>query len=224
MSAPFSLAVAAHPTLCLRAFLTTLPCPLSELPSPPWLVALLRPGPAAEAPRLPSAVDDALRGTVRDLLRYGGFKPTGRAKPSSEYLGKAAAEGALNSINAVVDAGNAVSLHSGLPISVVDVDRLGASPQVALAAAGARYVFNPAGQEIDVGSLLCLHDAEGPCANPVKDAMRSKTHPGTTRTLSLLWGHRSLEPQVQAAEAWYRELVGRLGASTSAVEQRPQPQ
>ena len=36
--------------------------------------------------------------------------------------------------------------------------------------------------------LLVLCDAEGPCANAVKDAQRTKTHDGTSQTLSILWG------------------------------------
>jgi len=67
--------------------------------------------------------DDTVREAVRALLRQGGFKPTGRSKPASEYLLKAVRENLLSSINVAVDACNIVSLHSGLPISVVDLDR-----------------------------------------------------------------------------------------------------
>ena len=131
-----------------------------------------------------------IRKDVRDVLRHGGYKPTGRGKPASEYLVKAAAKG-LRSINLAVDACNVVSLHSGLPISVVDLDRAAAPLSVAIADADASYVFNASGQEIRLGGLLCLHDAEGPCANAVKDSQRTKTHDGTTRTLSLVWGAKA---------------------------------
>jgi hypothetical protein len=30
--------------------------------------------------------DDNVRQAVRELLRHGGFRPTGRSKPSPEYL------------------------------------------------------------------------------------------------------------------------------------------
>ena len=60
---------------------------------------------------------------VRNLLRHGGFKPSGRSKPASEYLISAVEKGRLGSINAAVDCCNVASLHSGLPISVVDVGR-----------------------------------------------------------------------------------------------------
>jgi DNA/RNA-binding domain of Phe-tRNA-synthetase-like protein len=203
----------AHPLLDAVAFETRFPSPLSQCPSPGWLVALLQP----DAPA-PLSADDAVRGAVRDLLRHGGYKPTGRGKPASEYLVRAAGEGALGSINAAVDACNAVSLHSGLPISVVDLERARPPLRVGLAPAGATYVFNASGQTIDVGGLLCLFDAEGPCANAVKDSQRTKTHEGTRRTFTVLWGTRALPGHAERAFSWYRELLERLGA---AVERAP---
>src|SRR6266550_2411654 len=108
-----ALTVDAHPLLRVAAFTTTFPAPLGELGTPPAVVGLL----AADAPA-PLHRDETLRGAVRDMLRHGGYKPTGRGKPASEYLVRAASDGALSPINAAVDACNAVSLHSGLPISV----------------------------------------------------------------------------------------------------------
>jgi hypothetical protein len=85
---------------------------------------------------------------------------------------------------------------------------------VGLAGADARYVFNPAGQEIDVEGLLCLFDADGPCANAVKDAQRTKTNDGTRATLSLLWGTKAQPGVAARASAWYREILHRCGATT----------
>src|SRR5205814_3257217 len=96
---------------------------------------------------------DSVRDAVRRLLRHGGFRPTGRSKPASEYLLKAVGDSRLSSINLAVDVCNIVSLHSGLPISVVDVDRCRQPFRVAVAAAGAAYIFNAAGQTIDLGGL-----------------------------------------------------------------------
>jgi DNA/RNA-binding domain of Phe-tRNA-synthetase-like protein len=201
-----------HPLLDAAVFTARFPAALGELPSPDWLQALLRAGAAA-----PLQADEAVRGAVRDLLRHGGYKPTGRGKPASEYLTRAAGEGTLASINPAVDACNAVSLHAGLPISVVDLARARAPFRVGLAPAGARYVFNASGQDIDLGGLLCLFDAEGPCANAVKDAQRTKTSAETRETLSVLWGTRALPGRTEAAFAWYRELLERLGASVTRV-------
>lgn len=211
-----ALRVAPHPLLDARAFATRFPRPLAETPTPPGLLELFRAGAGA-----PLASSDAVRAAVRDLLRAGGFKPTGRSKPASEYLIRAVEDGALASINLAVDACNAVSLHSGIPISVVDLDRARPPLSIEVAPAGARYVFNATGQEIDLGGLLCLQDADGPCANAVKDAQRTKTGPATQRTLSILWGTRALADRAAEAERWYRALLEDAGASTEAIDLAP---
>lgn len=207
------LIVEPHPHLALYAFTTRFPAPVGEIESPVWLTA----GLAADA-EAPLARDETVRGDVRDLLRHGGYKPTGRGKPASEYLVRAAGEGKLGSINPPVDACNVVSLHSGLPISVVDLDLATEPFRVAIAGGDASFVFNASGQEIRLGGLLCLHDADGPCANAVKDSQRTKTRPETTATLSILWGTRLHAERTERAGDWYRELLERLGASTERVD------
>jgi DNA/RNA-binding domain of Phe-tRNA-synthetase-like protein len=207
------LTVDPHPLLNLRAFVTTFPRPLDAMPSPPEVQALLSLD--AEAP---VRSDDGVREAVRQLLRHGGFKPTGRSKPASEYLLKAVREGLLSSINVAVDVCNAVSLHSGLPISVVDLDRARAPFRVAIAPAGSSYVFNASGQTIDLGGLLCLCDADGPCGNAVKDAQRTKTAGQTTRTLSLVWGTSALSGRAAATATWYRALLEKQGATTAPAD------
>jgi DNA/RNA-binding domain of Phe-tRNA-synthetase-like protein len=147
----------------------------------------------------------------------GGYKPTGRGKPASEYLARAAADGALGSINAAVDACNAVSLHCGFPISVVDLDRARPPFRIARAPAGASYVFNASGQEIDLAGLLCLLDADGPCANAVRDAQRTKTSAATVTTLSVIWGCAGFEARLRDALHWYRTLLEACGATTADV-------
>lgn len=200
----------AHPLLDARCFVTTFPRPLGELGRVEAVMALL-----STTATAPLSADDAVRTAVRDLLRHGGYKPTGRGKPASEYLVRAVTEGALNSINAAVDACNVVSLHSGLPISVVDLSLAKAPFRVGLAPEGASYVFNQGGQTIDLAGLLCLFDADGPCANAVKDSQRTKTTPQTTKTLSILWGTSALPGRAQAATSWYRALLESVGAQTS---------
>lgn len=206
------LTLADHPLLDAGVFVTRFPGPLGELSSPADLLALLD----VEAPA-PLERDEAVRGAVRDLLRHGGYKPTGRGKPASEYLVKAVGDGRLGSINLAVDACNVSSLHGGLPISVVDLDRAAPPFRIDLAPAGTRYVFNASGQEIDVSGLVCLFDAEGPCANAVKDSQRTKTHDGTRATLSVVWGTTALPGRSAAATAWYRQLLEQAGATTEEL-------
>ncbi|MCU0696049.1 MAG: hypothetical protein MUC96_05945 [Myxococcaceae bacterium] len=199
-----------HPLLDARWFLTTFPRPLGELGRVDAVVDLLRVGASA-----PLSADDAVRSAVRELLRHGGYKPTGRGKPASEYLVRAVSEGALGSINLAVDACNVASLHSGLPISVVDVTLATPPFRIGLAPEGASYVFNQGGQTIDLGGLLCLFDAGGPCANAVKDAQRTKTTPATLKTLSVVWGTNALPGRAADTARWYRQLLEAAGATTS---------
>ncbi len=196
------LSVDDHPLLDLRAFVTTFPNTLGELDATEQLRGLLSLDAAA-----PMQSSDAVRSAVRELLRSGGFRPTGRSKPASEYLIKAASNSHLDSINLAVDVGNAVSLHSGLPVSVIDLEIANGPFRVATASAEESYVFNLSGQVIQLGGLLCLYDSQGACANAVKDSQRTKTHPGTKQTLSLIWGPNKLAARVAKAEAWYCQLL-----------------
>jgi DNA/RNA-binding domain of Phe-tRNA-synthetase-like protein len=208
----FEIALEAHPLLRAGAFVTRFPAPLGALVSPAWLTGLF-----ALETETPVRRDEPTREAIRALLRHGGYKPTGRGKPSSEYLVRAVGEGALASINLAVDACNAVSLASGLPISVVALERARAPFRIALGAKDAQYVFNASGQTIDVEGLLCLFDADGACANAVKDAQRTKTTPETARTLSVVWSAVGQEARLARTLEWYRELLARAGAETSEV-------
>jgi DNA/RNA-binding domain of Phe-tRNA-synthetase-like protein len=201
-----------HPLLEVHAFTATFPQSLGQLTAPPEIVALFDPKAAA-----PLAPNDDVRAAVRAMLRHAGFKPAGRSKPASEYLQHAAVSGSLRPINAAVDVCNAVSLHSGLPISLIDLDKARPPLRVGVAPAGASYVFNASGQTIDLDGLLCLFDADGPCANAVKDAQRTKTGPETRRTLTLIWGTTALPGRTAQAEGWYRTLLALVGAKTEPV-------
>jgi DNA/RNA-binding domain of Phe-tRNA-synthetase-like protein len=209
-----TVAVAPHELLEVGAFATRLAQPLGELGASAAIAALLEHG--ASAPLISS---DTVRTAVRDLLRAGGFKPAGRSKPASEYLHAAAAEERFPRINAAVDACNAASLHSGLPISLVDLDKAIGALRIAIAPAGTSYVFNPSGQVIDASGLLCLYDGEGPTGTPVKDAQRTKTSDTSRYVLSIVWGTRGLPGRTAKATAWYRELVATIpGATLETVE------
>jgi DNA/RNA-binding domain of Phe-tRNA-synthetase-like protein len=208
--------VESHPLLRPVAFTTDFPRPLGEITTPSWIEELLDLDTEAPVRR-----DEALRLAVRDMLRHWGHKPAGRGKPASEYLVRAVGEGALGLINAAVDVCNVVSLHCGMPIALVDLDRAHAPFTISPGLEGERYIFNPAGQEMDLRGLICLRDAEGPCGNPVKDAQRVKTDEETTRTLTVLWGVAGYEEQRDEAVRWYREMLGQLGADTEGVTVNP---
>ena len=106
-----NISVDDHPLLDPVLFRTLWPAPLGELDTLPDLARWFS-GDAVP----PIDRPDDVKAAVRDLLRHGGFKPSGRSKPASEYLVKAAERGVMGSINPAVDCCNVASLWSGLPI------------------------------------------------------------------------------------------------------------
>ena len=196
-----AIAVAPHPLLDAGAFVTRLAAPIGGIATPPG---------ANATAAAPLASSDDVRAQVRTLLRHGGYKPAGRGKPASEYLVGAMAEGRFPAINAGVDICNIVSLHSGLPISLVDLDRVSGALSIRIAPAGTTYAFNPSGQVIDASGLVCLFDELGPTGTAVKDAQRTKTNDDTRVTLTIVWGTVALPGRTEATVRWYRELLRSL--------------
>ena len=207
------ITVAPHPLLDAAAFITRLPVALADLP--PWGLSATAAPPADRTLAPPAiTVDDQVRGAIRALLRHGGYKPSGRGKPASEYLIGAAAEARFPSINPLVDVCNLVSLHSGLPISVVDLDLTRGDLALIVCPEGTQYIFNPSGQSIDASGLLALCDAEGAAGTPVKDAQRTKTSAATRSTISIVWGSSALPGRTARATAWYRALSALVMSAT----------
>ncbi len=204
-----TIKIEPHPLLAAGAFVCRLSQDLASTATPDELRQLTEPGAIA-----PLTSSEQVKTAVRDLLRHGGFKPAGRSKPASEYLTGALAEGRFPAINALVDACNVVSLHSGLPISLVDLDRIDrprcGALAIRIAPPGTTYPFNPTGQVIDVSGLICLYDAQGPTGTPVKDAQRTKTHDGTRNAIAIVWGTSALGDRSAIATRWYRELCARI--------------
>ena len=139
---------------------------------------------------------EAKRRAVRDLLKLGGFSPTGRNKPAHEFLIRDIRErGGFNFINNVVDVNNVISLESLLPISIFDVDKLEGDVVVRLGQPGERYVFNPSGQELDVKQcIVCARNGgdRAPVGTPVKDSMATKVFDGATHFLGVIYGTSAL--------------------------------
>lgn len=144
------------------------------------------PGPSASLAALLGKVAAAGEGflaperkaSVRNMLRFGAYKPAGRSKPSSEYLLAAALEGSFPIVNGPVDANNEVSLRWGYPASVFDLGKTGPELQLSRGRPGESFVFNPSGQVIDLEDLIVIRrrvgDAWEACGNPVKDALATK--------------------------------------------------
>lgn len=170
-----------------------------------------------------------VKGAIRDLLRHGGYRPSGRNKPASEYLAGAASKGKFPEINNVVDINNMLSLRTGWPMSMLDLDRALGDAQgleVRLGQPGEKYVFNRVGQEIDLKGLICTARVGGEAlGNPVKDSMLAKTQEDTANIVAVLFASRRLSTpgEVQAIAVEYADLLteyaGALQVRTWVQEQ-----
>lgn len=137
--------------------------------------------------------ENAVREAARKMLRNGAYKPTGRGKPASEYLMRAAEdESAFPRINAPVDVNNFISLKYLLPISLWDTDLAQADVfSFRLGRADESYVFNSGGQEIALKDLVIGCAGEGetarPIVNPIKDSLATKTTPKTRNIAAVIY-------------------------------------
>lgn len=162
-------------------------------------------------------------GAVRDMLRHGKYKPTGRGKPASEYLLRSAVEDKFPRINNLVDINNWISLSSMLPISLIDLKKAGSdSFTIRHGRAGEAYVFNSAGQVIELEDLLLVahQPADAACANPVKDSMATKLAEGSTDVMAVIYAPANLAAAAaEAAKNFERALrdYGRAAQAASAL-------
>lgn len=139
------------------------------------------------------------RRAARDMLRNGTYKPTGRGKPASEYLLRAAEHnsGSFPRINSPVDVCNYLSLRFVVPISLWDLDRAGSNAFVfRLGRSDEAFAFNDAGQQIHLKDLLIgcrVRDEvdQTPIVNPVKDSALTKTTSSTQRVAACIYAPRA---------------------------------
>jgi DNA/RNA-binding domain of Phe-tRNA-synthetase-like protein len=185
-------------------------------PSPAPLLSKLELAVVTAAGQEARSSNRARKTAVRDLLRFGAYKPTGRAKPASEYLLREAVEGRFPRINTLADINNLVSLETLLPISLLDVEAAGGCAfRVRRGREGEAYVFNASGQEISLRDLLLVArlPADLPCASPVKDSQATKTHAGTRRALGIVYAPCAYAAEAKAAAARMAELMARFAAA-----------
>ena len=165
-----------------------------------------------------------VRQRVRKILRYGKYKPSGRSKPASEFLLRAALSESFPLVNGPVDVNNAISLESGFPGSIFDADISGRQLLIRRGLPDEEYVFNPSGQTIDLQDLLlvCRKTDAGwePCGNPVKDAMHTKISADTVDVIAVLYA--PIDEPISSVEDWSRRyaaiLAEHCGASDSGYE------
>jgi DNA/RNA-binding domain of Phe-tRNA-synthetase-like protein len=193
-------------------------------PSEPALLAAMSDA-EAQLRAKPETFSETTRGAIRDVLRKGGYKPTGRGKPASEFLLGVALEAGMPRVNNLVDINNLTSLRHALPISMFDCDLLGTELTVRFGRPQERYVFNAAGQSMDIAGLpvICRGPAAEPAGNAVKDSMLCKVRPQTRRVLAVIYANRTLPEHAlsTACEELERLLKEHAGASETSRELCP---
>ncbi len=157
----------------------------------------------------------------RRLLRHGVYKPSGRSKPASEFLLRAAREDAFPRVSQVVDCVNYVSLRTMLPISIWDVRQIPADSFLfAHGLPGEKYVFNSAGHEINLEDLItgfAVSETDRiPIVNPVKDSMRTKIAESTDYAVAVIYCHNELpENHRENATRLLADLLSECGRSVA---------
>ena len=164
---------------------------------------------------------DVIKVSVRTMLRSGGFKPSGRSKPASEYLAQAASEQRFPFINNLVDCNNYLSLKTGLPVSMLDLKVAGEAIEFRFGQEEERYEFNSAGHVINLKGLICTCCGEVGCSepigNPVKDSMRAKVTDFTTEVLGVVYAPRNYYETFQLKEdlQLFGDLLKRFGSENA---------
>lgn len=161
-----------------------------------------------------------VRRRVRKMLRHGKYKPSGRSKPASEFLLRAALSESFPLVNGPVDVNNAVSLESGFPGSIFDADVSGRHLLIRRGFPDEEYVFNPSGQTIDLQDLLlvCRKTDTGweACGNPVKDAMMTKISAGTVNVVAVLYA--PIDEPISSVEGWSQRYAAILAEHCCATD------
>lgn len=148
--------------------------------------------------------NEELRQQVRQMLRHGKFKASGRSKPAQEYLLRCATQdGSLPNINAPVDILNTVSLDCGLPISLLSIRKSSEQLQVRRGREGESYVFNAAGQQLDVADLVVICDLkempDRPIGSPIKDSMVGKIEVTDDHQIAIIYAPLKASDRVSRA-------------------------
>lgn len=156
--------------------------------------------------------NEALRQQIRQMLRHGKFKASGRSKPAQEYLLRCATQDhKLPNINAPVDVLNTVSLACGLPISLLSIAKSSPRLHIRRGTSEESYVFNAAGQELDVEDLVVVCDRnrtpDKPIGSPIKDSMAGKIEINDDHLVAIIYGPQASSDRISVAK---QQLIDRF--------------
>jgi DNA/RNA-binding domain of Phe-tRNA-synthetase-like protein len=162
---------------------------------------------------------------VRQMLRNGKFKASGRSKPAQEYLLRCATtDGALPAINGPVDLLNAVSLSCNLPISLLSVGKCSDNLLIDYGKASEQFIFNSVGHAIDLTDLITVYDRSvepmRPVGTPIKDSMAGKIEPTDRHLIAIIYtptSDRAKQRSLAAVERLAEGMKRFCGASQAVV-------
>ena len=162
---------------------------------------------------------------VRQMLRNGKFKASGRSKPAQEYLLRCATtDGTLPAINGPVDLLNAVSLSCNLPISLLSVGKCSDNLLIDYGKAGEQFIFNTVGHAIDLTDLITVFDRSvdsmRPVGTPIKDSMAGKIEPTDRHLIAIIYTPTSdsaMQRCLAAVERLAEGMKRFCGASQTVV-------
>ncbi len=144
------------------------------------------------------------REAVRGMLRKHGYKPSGRNKPAQEYLLQCLRDGrGLPRILPAVDVLNCISAARGLPISLLGFRYFPADIRFRLGLPEEKYVFNNAGQELELHNLPVIcggEDSNQPLGSPIKDSMAGKIGPDDQNLVGIVYSPSQMVPLSELAQ------------------------
>lgn len=190
-------------------FVSAAECIIEE--SAPELIGLIENSIASAKSEHNLTLYEKNRKLIRDMLRWGGFKPTGRNKPASEYIINNAVAGNFPYIFNAVDINNLISILYHLPVSTIDTAKTSYKFILKEGKRDEEYIFNKSGQIIDIEGLLTVYDRELelPVANPIKDSQRTKLSTDTKEICIFLYSSKLLYNEIELSGilSFYKKLL-----------------
>lgn len=156
-----------------------------------------------------SPIYDKNKKIIRNMLRFGGFKPTGRNKPASEYIINNAINNNFPYIYNAVDINNLISLLYFLPVSTIDAGKTNKDFSIKEGKKDEEYIFNQSGQIIDIEGLITVYDGTVPIANPIKDSQLTKLSEDTKEIAVFIYSSKDLYSTSQLSDIiiFYEDLL-----------------
>ena len=165
----------------------------------------------ARTAELGSAADDPVIKATRQAYKRLGKDPS-RYRPASEALLRRVLQGkGLFRVNPLVDVNNLVSLATGVPSGLYDLDQV--RPPITFRPGRTGESYDGIGRgPINLENLPLLADEEGPFGSATSDGERTKVGANTDRVLMVLMGlcvpRGELERAAALAATCFEDLGG----------------